>query len=169
MAAHHNINPHQLKMFMSADEIMRHYQPLDADRLGQGDWSAVTSGRAGSDAPTARTWAGHNTMRNSEGRKLYAEDRLESSDELWQRKAEEAWDYGLAQDIIDEGVKKPVSLGMERGLEGKPQVVGGHHRLAVMAEESPHELMPVLHYQSFGHAQRQSQDAIKGRGGYRYT
>lgn len=63
----------------------------------------------------------------------------ETNDELWERKANEAWDEGLAQGIIEHGVKKPVSLGQAVGSEGKPQIVGGHHRLAVMREESPDE------------------------------
>lgn len=93
----------------------------------------------------------------------------ETNDELWERKANEAWDEGLAQGIIEHGVKKPVSLGQAVGSEGKPQIVGGHHRLAVMREESPDELMPVLHYRDLSQAAVQSFDAHRGRGGFKYT
>jgi len=175
MAAHHNINPDQLKMFMSAHEIMQHYQPLDADREG---WRGtnrtyVTSGQRESGDVTARgTWPNDRTMRthgSTGARKMYLHERVETADELWDRKREEAGDEGLYDSIMEHGVRNPISLGQERGFEGKPQVVGGHHRLAVMATEAPHELMPVLHYTSFGQALRQSQDAKAGRGGFKYT
>jgi hypothetical protein len=103
MAAQHNINPNQLKMFMSADEIMSSYQPLDADRIGNEGTERTTYSSGGGDYPTARTHgAALNTRRTTGGSKLYrGSGRPESDEEVWSRKGEEAWDYGLAQDIID--------------------------------------------------------------------
>jgi hypothetical protein len=159
-------------MFMSAREIQAKYQPLDADRGGQNgsnDWTTLSSG--GGEYPTARSWGGHHTRRTSTGGSKYYKrtEGPETDEALWERKAEEADDYGLANEIREEGVQHPVSLGREMGSMGKPQIVGGHHRIAVMAEEAPDELMPVLHFQSFGQARREGEDAKKGRGGYRYT
>jgi hypothetical protein len=161
----------QLPMFMSAREIKEQYQPLDADRYGAtGTNARTTRSSGGGEYATARTWQEHHTRRTTGGSKLYlAGEGIESDEQLWERKAEEADDYGLANDIREEGVQKPVSLGRQFGEMGKPQVVGGHHRIAVMGEEAPDELMPVLHYESFHHARMQGQHAEKGRGGYRYT
>lgn len=158
-------------MFMSAREIQAKYQPLDADRAGlNGSNEHTTWSSGGGDNPTARSWRGHNTRRTTGGSKLYmSSGEPETDEQLWERKAEEADDYGLASEIREEGVLKPVSLGSQFGESGKPQIVGGHHRIAVMAEEAPDELMPVLHYDSFHEARMQGQNAEKGRGGWRYT
>jgi len=165
--------PGQLPMFMSARDIQHQYQPLDADRLGgYEDEHAnphTTWSSSGGNNPTQRNWRGE-TRRSQGGSKMH--DRypaLESDQELWNRKAEEAGDYGLHEDIMEHGVQKPVSLGQQFGNSGKPQVVGGHHRIAVMGEESPDELMPVLHFKSFGDARMQGANAEKGRGGWKYT
>ena len=54
----------------------------------------------------------------------------------------------LADKLLDQGVKAPISLGTggPSGMMGKPQIVGGHHRVAAMGERSPDTLMPVLHF-----------------------
>ena len=151
MAAHHHIQPEQLKMFMTANEILEHWGPLDLDRqqTGGGTYGSFTRD-PGSENPTARSFRGHNTERTSGGSKLYHRvGGVESDEELWSRKAEEAGDYGLTDSILEEGVKKPVSLGFSTGSTGKREVVGGHHRLAVMREESPDEYIPVVHYPNF--------------------
>jgi hypothetical protein len=50
------------------------------------------------------------------------------------------------------GVHSPINLMETKGELGKPQVAGGHHRVAVMLNERPDELMPVLHNEDFGQA-----------------
>jgi len=110
MAAKHLVNPNQLKMFMSADEITAHYQPLDADRN--------------------RSGAG-----------------LESTPELYARKNREFQQSGMTPSIARHGVIDPVHLGTAHGREGKPQIMGGHHRIASSMDLNPHRLMPVLHHQ----------------------
>lgn len=117
----------QLPMFMSAHDIVNNYAPNPGDRY---------------DTTTDYT--------SSSGGTYHSYEREETDDELWERKRDEAWDSGLAQSIIDEGVKEPVNLNMVRGTVGN-----GHHRVAVMHEEAPHELIPVLHH-------KHSYDAIKG-------
>lgn len=57
----------------------------------------------------------------------------------------------LYNQIAREGVKKPISLNdpgnyMRFGDSGKPQVAGGHHRLASQFDQDPEKLMPVLHW-----------------------
>lgn len=131
MSAKKNLQPQQLKMFMSANEIMSSYGPNPGDRYAS---SRLRS----------------HDMTKSSGGTRWSYEREETDDELWERKRDEAWDSGVAQSIIDEGVKEPVNLNMAWGTVGN-----GHHRVAVMHEEAPHELIPVLHHKHFS-------DAIKG-------
>ena len=132
-----------LPMFMTGNEIKEHYAPLELDK-----------------AP-----AKHNIFEN------------ESDSELWTRKEAEARQtplerYGemgiilarqagklkginpkvsLAEHIAKNGpVQKSVHLEMRTPgtASGKPQVAGGHHRVAISAAEFPNHLLPVEHHDS---------------------
>lgn len=77
----------------------------------------------------------------------------ETESGLWNRKYREAThvDMGppsLRDDILKNGVKNPISLQFKHlyGNDVPPQVMGGHHRVAVMAQDKPDSLMPVAHY-----------------------
>jgi hypothetical protein len=128
---------HQLPMFMSAREIRAQYQALDGDRdlvYGDDGWN----------------------------------DHPETDDQLFDRKYEEAhetddFDSGhtLADSVRWDGVRNPISLQVAQekpahrfdlptptvGSLGKPQILGGHHRLAVMDRHRPDDLMPVAHFE----------------------
>ena len=129
----------QLPMFMSAHEIRQQYQGLDSDRHdGTG------------------------------------EDFLETDEELFARKSDESQEYphdgserysdggdpsmpSLYEHVSKHGVENPISLQADHsrtGLLGKPEVFGGHHRLAVMSRIRPHALMPVEHFENYVEAQR---------------
>ena len=73
-------------------------------------------------------------------------------------------DRSLAQSVASEGVQNPVHLGTQFGSSGKPQIVGGHHRIAAASESRPDDLIPVLHHDSIFQARK---DASSG--GYKYT
>lgn len=61
----------------------------------------------------------------------------------------------IRESVLNEGVKAPVSLSTNQfGSQGKPQIVGGHHRLAVMSREKPDSLLPVSHHEDIHSAQR---------------
>ena len=117
----------QLPMFMSAREIRSQYQALDGDRETDSDG-----------------WR-------------------ESDDDLFDRKYEESYatkhlngDY-LADHIAEHGVENPVSLQadpLNTGSFDKPEILGGHHRIAVMETSRPDDLMPVEHYHSVGEARK---------------
>jgi hypothetical protein len=122
----------QLPMFMSARDIKANYDPLPGDREVVGDG-----------------WTGA---------------RDETNDEVWERKAEEAENDGLYDDIVNRGaVTHPVHLSaMDAGGKANSrarlghdneQVLGGHHRIAVMGEEAPDDLIPVLHHRNIFEAQ----------------
>jgi len=59
----------------------------------------------------------------------------------------------LHESIGETGVQSPIHLGQTIGSEGKPEVVGGHHRLASATEHASygnwsHQFLPVLHHAS---------------------
>lgn len=73
-------------------------------------------------------------------------DRLhpdESDEELWKRKKAFAGVKGLEKDIKKNGISVPISLGYEYGSQDKPQIWGGHHRLAVARDIDPNMKVPV--------------------------
>lgn len=90
-------NPNQLKMFMTAREIMDEYEPIGGDYIGG-----------------------------------------ETTEELWERKADEAEANGLLDSIKKFGVQVPVSLDHE----GK-EVMGGHHRIAAQHRLNPDQFIPI--------------------------
>jgi hypothetical protein len=123
----------QLPMFMTAREIRNQYQPLDGDR--------------------------DDVYRHGE----YT-GRRENEEELFDRKYDEAEnstydDEGqtLKESILTHGVKNPVSLQADMeftGSDSKPEILGGHHRVAVMHEHRRDDLMPVEHFDNIYLAQR---------------
>ena len=71
----------------------------------------------------------------------------ESDDQLWDRKYDEShsWDYhglkkpyNLTQQIVDKGVRTPVTLSSKTG-----KLTDGYHRVAVAAERRPKDVIPV--------------------------
>jgi len=54
----------------------------------------------------------------------------------------------LYESIAKHGVEHPVSLGTfgSHGSQGKPEIVGGHHRLAAQFDLNPNQPIPVVHY-----------------------
>jgi hypothetical protein len=93
---------------------------------------------------------------------------MESSDDLWARKLQEAkrgdsrdtntipgsddledgYAYTLEQSVRKEGVRKPVFLNefsKTRDDESKPEVRDGHHRVAIASQIDPNMLIPVEH------------------------
>lgn len=124
----------QLPMFMSAREIRQDYQALDGDRDEIID---------------------------------EFNERIEDDPDLFARKYKEASQYPsgltnpLAGDILRHGVKNPISLQEDHTVTGsrkKPEILGGHHRVAVMERHKPDTLMPVEHFESQPHAAESLRD-----------
>jgi ParB-like nuclease domain len=97
-------------------------------------------------------------------------NRLETRQELMDRKVREAEtrpEHGqhgdslyrrpgqksMAQSIAESGVQSPVFLATmdspESGFEGKPEIFGGHHRIATAAKYAPDRLIPVIYEAGF--------------------
>jgi hypothetical protein len=200
----------QLKMFMSPREVLRGYQPLDADRWGaHGSQAPAVTASTGTGIGTAMNTAGDNVrhgqfrMGHDTGGTFQASTygtryrpRAETHNEMMDRKLSESmgeggrededWDpmvrrqtrvgtswYGsdsyvpphgermsageetLYESVGKHGVTHPISLGTggKPGMLGKPQIVGGHHRVAAQFDQDPDRLMPVVHYRDIKDAQ----------------
>jgi hypothetical protein len=114
-----------------------------------------------SDAPSEvkRQAAGNYSQRTGEGSNTWAERNDEAQDWVMQRQQEheEDRDYGpsLHDRIRAEGVQKPVHLSYgQLGSYGKPEIVGGHHRLAVQHDIDPDQPIPVAHWQNIWEAKQ---------------
>jgi hypothetical protein len=71
----------------------------------------------------------------------------ESTEELWERKADEAESNGLMDSIREQGVQVPVSLS-----PGMNMIVGGHHRIAAQHRLNPDQFIPVNYEEGPGSA-----------------
>ena len=131
----------QIPMFMTGKEIQTHINPWPGDLQGPAT--------------------------------MFRPARIrETNSELWKRKYEESITHyqnedglngaehnlkydNLAQDIAHEGFKAPrIPINFET-----KEVLGGHHRVAVGAEEHPNYLFPVVHYDSIHDARHHLKDS----------
>lgn len=144
----------QEPMFLTAREIRDQYQALDDDRIMVDNEVSPTS-----------TWPHDSQSAHGRNARIPtsvfdydapAIDHEESDDELFARKLHEATtnNYSnrvpLADHLMKYGVENPISLQFRElhGQFGKPQILGGHHRVAVMHHLKPDALMPVMHFSS---------------------
>lgn len=142
-----------------SQEFSKHgqYEDADSDPLHRGGRGGSTMGSY-QGAPTG---ASQGTPSDS------AWDRHYSREGSWENRRQEArYDQGesLYDSIRSEGVRGPIRLGQQIGSMGKPQVVGGHHRLAAATDINPNRLVPVLHDWDIHSAREQAK-----QGGYPYS
>jgi len=119
----------QLTMYKTPAEIMTDYNPLKGDM------------RSGEDAED--TWS----RKASEGRKgLSGNSRNEAFSE--------SHPDTLANSIKREGVQNPVTLQTKdlSSFDMRPEVFGGHHRIATAAKIDKNMLIPVTYADSFSGA-----------------
>lgn len=143
-----------------AQEFSKHGQHEDADSdplYGRGRGTGTMGSYQGAPTGNSRT----------NGPSTTAMERHDERADSWENRRQEArYDQGesLYDSIRAEGVKGPIRLGSEIGSMGKPQIVGGHHRLAAATEAAPDRLVPVLHDQNIWAAREQA-----SKGGYPYS
>ena len=176
----------QLRMFMTANEILGSYAPLFGDRQATGPqvprdpqvpWRGVEEksygfGKTEGGRRYQRTEGPHpggspeNPSYAATGRMMVPKT-VETDEQLWARKREQAkgdvtsgmltmakTGYGhqgektLYEHVTEHGVENPIALGTQFPRE----IMGGHHRLAVMAAERPNDYMPVIHVSDTGEA-----------------
>lgn len=165
----------QLPALMTTDEITSRYQALDGDREPQywGDEDSYSRSSHVNYAYRPDSMYSSSSRPSRQFAPTLPADRApsidehkhESDDELYDRKYEEAsgdrWDHNesLLDNILQHGVKNPISLqdpaNPSRGSRGLPEVLGGHHRLAVMREHAPDELVPVTYSHHIFDAKRE--------------
>ena len=151
MAASDHLHPGQLKMFMSAREIMTNYDPHEGDRQFKGLDRLVFHGQPQTPVEREGKWG-----------KVYMPPPTavpETNDEMWDRKLAESKQQmrgGIYQSLQMEGVQHPIPLThhVRQGGE-KPMVGGGQHRIAAMNAIDPDRLMPVTHHENIIAAQRE--------------
>jgi hypothetical protein len=85
-------------------------------------------------------------------------------------KRQSEWEAAKGSSLYDsiaaEGARDPVHLGTDVGSLGKPQVVGGHHRIAAQADINPNQPMPVLHHEG---GIVEARASSKQPGGFKYS
>lgn len=132
----------------------------DYDEMARGEINPpeFTGGWSRTGAPQHET--GHTGT--FEAREASWQDARERSHQA----KEDEYYYGasLHDSVAKEGVQYPLHLGTSIGSQGKPQIAGGHHRLAAQTNINPDQFIPVIHHEgSTGEAR-----ASAKRGGYEY-
>lgn len=178
----------QLKMFMSAREIMTSAAPLPADfHEHTNKWDQTESKpqfwrrklreskmspydydveRGGMGAPPAFNpeERSDNPVQGTDESSGAFEDRY---NQWWDSRADSHSDKidmhfngpSMHDSIREEGVKAPVSIGHD--ARGRKTIIGGHHRIAAAADIDPDRLMPVLHFRGTSPAVARQDDVYK--------
>lgn len=143
----------QVPMWLTAREIRENWQALDGDKQDSfiNDKVKETENELWERKFEEALW------RNDMGDPI--SDEYEDEDGEWvdnyhivggKRVPGDA-EWTLLQDIQVNGVLYPVSLQFHRsrvGSSGKPEILGGHHRVALMSEYSPDGFIPVEFFES---------------------
>jgi hypothetical protein len=108
-----------------------------------GTYEGEATVRPGEHMPRSSAWNRHYAREQS-----HEDRRMEQDDAKQARRGDSMYDS-----IAEKGVLGPIRLGRQLGEEGKPQIVGGHHRLAAATDIDPDRLVPVLHDESIWDAQ----------------
>lgn len=132
MSADQHLQPHQLKMFMSAREVVNNYELLD--RIGPSGEPRRAGGVLGWSA-SGRTPA-------------VVDSHPMTKDDLLRAKLKESsprWNRAVQRD----GVHEPIEIAHDSTLRFFSQphtgVSNGHHRLAAIMADNPDRLVPVEH------------------------
>jgi len=118
-----------------------------------GTYEGEATVRPGERMPRSSAWDRH-----------YAREQSHEDRRMEQDDAKQALRGGSMYDsIAEKGVLGPIRLGRQVGEQGKPQIVGGHHRLAAATDIDENRLVPVLHDETIWDAQHPP------KGGYPYA
>jgi hypothetical protein len=115
--------------------------------------------RSSAPSEVGRQAAGQYSARTGQSTGSWEEANDEAQDYVMRKGEEfqEEQDYGpsLHDRIREEGVQKPVHLSYDQmGDFGKPEIVGGHHRLAAQHDIDPDQPIPVTHWKSIWEAKQ---------------
>ena len=149
MSSSDRLNPQQLSMFLTGQEITDNYQPLGGDR------GASLDDEQGYEKITGPAWHWGTDMDDFDehGDHLGVRQALyrQTDEGVWEDKLDEATGgkESLYDSIDRSGVEQPVTLSLNpvEGPHGQfaPEVRDGHHRIAVARELGPDKLVPVVY------------------------
>lgn len=149
MSSSDRLNPQQLSMFLTGQEITDNYQPLGGDR------GASLDDEQGYEKITGPVWHWGTDMDDFDehGDRLGVRQALyrQTDEGVWEDKLDEATGgkESLYDSIDRSGVEQPVTLSLNpvEGPHGQfaPEVRDGHHRIAVARELGPDKLVPVVY------------------------
>ena len=151
----YEIKTGNMPMFMTGPEIKEHYVPYEGDKN-------PSKGNIFEPESDAETWA-----RKGEEAKMTGTERY--GKESFERDSRGAWRslrgpalarQGIGPNTSIEnmakvhGIKGHVSVETKTmGTDRKPQVLGGHHRVALASEQFKNHIFPVKHFDSLEQAQ----------------
>jgi len=167
----HDPKTGQLPLLMTAREIRHHYRALDGDR--EDIYSYKTNGwsrdehddelfdRKYEEAQYAPEEYGHlRTSPESTGAQRTESGALSSGESLADRLYNSNYELRnpISLQFHDQGPANPregVDLETNKEfVDPRPQILGGHHRVAVLDVENPNKLLPVMHHATAGEAQK---------------
>lgn len=143
----HELARGEMPMFMTGGEIMKHYKPLEADKNPKPNniWENESD---------SELWD-----RKLKEAKMTGEERY--GKESFERDRQGAWRSMVGPTLAYQGIGPKTSLesvAKEKGaisghvsveatpLGQTPQVLGGHHRIALAAEQFKEHLLPVKYH-----------------------
>lgn len=160
----HDPKSGQLPLMMTAREIRHHYRALDGDRedaYTENDYRPETDDelyeRKLYEAQDYPSEYGHDATGSQ------STNHRGSDDELYDMPEQKTVYERLADSNFE--VKNPISLqfrdkarpgwdSVKEKEDPRPEVLGGHHRIAVMSEYAPNKLMPVNHEEDIWSARK---------------
>jgi hypothetical protein len=160
MGAKHVVNPNQLKMFMTADELMK-LQPNPHDMVHRPKWAEGDDfyGSPRRLATTDEFWDLKREENHAAPHFLESIDKngIERPINIYHPAENESIDLNfdkvLTQDELgrDEisGVRQPLGTMEETDIEYPltgPTIANGHHRVAAAYEKNPETLIPVTNF-----------------------
>jgi len=155
---HRRLAEGQLPMFMTAKEVLDRYRPAEGDRLY---WYENGRGTPDHEETDQELW--ERKLREAKGETRRhkfppwgAEERppapSKESPGFLHPNAEPEYTSDRHPSLFDavkeEGVVAPISLQTDQEAGGRPQVLGGHHRVATMNDLDPEALFPVSFHDS---------------------
>jgi len=153
----HDLAKGNMPMFMTGGEIKEHYAPNEGDRNPKPDNIFESEN-------DHEVWARKLKEAKMTGVERYGKERFE-------RDRGGAWRSLAGPQLAAQGIRPESSIEsvskakgapqgtvavetMTKGTNRKPQVLGGHHRIALAAEQFKEHLFPVKHHGSIDEAMR---------------
>jgi len=148
----HELAAGNMPMFMTGPEIKTHYNPLEGDRNEVSEGSGKTAQDYRQE--TNPEFWNRKLSESKQGRKKIEESGREGA--VGSSVQPTKIKTSLATHVKKNGF--PGFVSVETGFHPHdyrtPEILGGHHRIALAAAQFPNHLLPVKHFDSMAEAQR---------------